>query len=57
MNFFIGSRKDSFVIHNNAVKSENDYTPEEYAALLRGEEIVSEYDEDGNPIEWEFIED
>lgn len=57
MYFYIETRKNNSVYHNNAVKSTADYTPEEYAALIKGEEIPSEWDEDGNPVEYDFMEE
>ena len=54
-NFSGGTVRGNQCFDYNFVGNLNDYTKEEQEALLRGEEIPSLYDEDGNVIEWTYI--
>lgn len=40
---------------NNCIKSEEDYTPEELEKLYAGEGVPCEWDEDGEPTAWDYI--
>lgn len=55
MNFYIDTIRENCVYTKNAVKDEGCYTPEEMAILLDGGEVPSDWDEKGNPIEWECL--
>jgi|GEM_PF-3612598 len=50
-----GTVRGNQCFDHNFVGDLNDYTKTEQEALLRGEEIPSLYDEDGNVIEWTYI--
>lgn len=50
-----GTVRGNQCFNNNFVGNLDDYTKEEQEALLRGEEIPSQYDDDGNVIEWTYI--
>lgn len=54
-NISIDTYKNGCVYENNAVVSREMYTQEEWNALLNGEELESEWDEDGNPIAWDSM--
>lgn len=47
--------RDSQVFRANRTAWRSQYSREEWASLLAGEEVPSDFDEDGNPVEWETI--
>jgi hypothetical protein len=57
MSITIGTIRGNCVYHNNAVVTERNYSPENWAALLNGEEVPVEFDENGNPTAWDFMEE
>lgn len=53
----IGTIRGNCVYHNNAVVTERNYNPGNWTALLNGEEVPVEYDEERNPTAWDFMEE
>ena len=53
----IGTIRGNCVYHNNAVVTKWNYSLENWVALLNGEEVPVEYDENGDPIAWDFMEE
>lgn len=52
----MGTRRGNCCYNDNFVADLNkDYTAEEKAALLRGEEIPALYDDNNNVIEWNYL--
>lgn len=43
------------VYRANRTAWRSQYSAEEWRSLLAGEEVPSDFDEDGNPVEWETI--
>ena len=43
------------VFRGNRTAWESQYSREEWRSLLAGEEVPSDFDEDGEPVEWEVI--
>lgn len=43
------------VFRANRTAWESQYSREEWRSLLAGEEVPSDFDEDGEPVEWEVI--
>ena len=47
--------RDNQVFRANRTAWESQYSEEDWNALLRGKEVPSDFDEDGEPVEWETI--
>ncbi len=47
--------RDNQVFEKDCIRSQEDYTPEQWEALLNGEEVAVDWDEEGNPVEWHCI--
>ena len=49
------ARTHSAYMHN-AVRTPEDYTPDEMAALIAGDDVPVEWDEDGLAVVWDCID-
>lgn len=45
------------IYKRNASVSRDNYSEEDWNALLNGEEVESEWDDNGNPITWDVLSD
>ena len=53
--FSIDTIIDNCIYKRNAVKDVDCYTPEQLAVLMDGGCVAVDYDENGDPIEWECL--
>lgn len=47
--------RENQVFRANRTAWRSQYSEEDWNALLNGGEVPSDFDEDGNPVEWETI--
>lgn len=47
--------KNNCIYEKNAVVSEYMYSKKDWQTLLAGDRIESEWDDEGNPIRWDFM--
>lgn len=53
----IGTIRNNCVYHNNAVVSARNYSKEDWDSLINGEEVPVEFDDNGEPVAWDFMEE
>lgn len=51
----VNTRRGNCIYENNAIVSKEDYTNEDWSKFLAGEEIPCEWDENDEPIAWDFV--